>query len=71
MVKLLKIRYLKDIKLQDGYSQNFEKILLVKSPIIQLFFCIFEGVWNLLLLFNDLVILARKFSVFLLFWLKI
>ena len=38
MVNLLKIRYLKDIKLQDGYNQNFEKILRVKSPIIQLFF---------------------------------
>jgi len=63
MVNLLKIRYLKDIKLQDGYSQNFEKILLVKSPIIQLFFCIFEGVWNLLLLFNDLVILTLEGKV--------
>ena len=63
MVNLLKIRYLKDIKLQDGYSQNFEKILLVKSPIIQLFFCLFEGVWNLLLLFNDLVILTLEGKV--------
>ena len=63
MVNLLKIRYLKYIKLQDGYSQNFEKILLVKSPIIQLFIFIFEGVWNLLLLFNDLVILTLEGKV--------